>query len=374
MISVKSSFSTAFALSILAATASANDGWYVGIGGAPGSLKKHPTIRMVQEVVHINPVTGKVRAEFKFRNEGKATTVTMGFPEEGSNGLKVRQGERGFSQFETRVDGERVPAKMRIVDADEYAYKIWWTKEVDFSENQLRTVIVEYESDHGYDSVGGRVFRYVLGTGATWKGKIGSAKIVLDISDLKHYSAPKFTLKPSFHKGNTVEWHFVNFEPKKDMVIGVDWFGGFLAIFFNGQKIRENDNWPYWDGTVAYSRDDSVPTTFGSAPTRHGSDVFASPRLAAHLLSAQLTYDPKTAAVTLRLKDGTWAKLKPGDHRLWTDRGIRKLDKAPFLKANRLRVPLAAIVRAVGGKSSWRRGALYLDRPKTTVSTERNGG
>jgi hypothetical protein len=62
----------------------ADDGAVLGEGGAMAPMREHPSIRMVSErVVADLTLEGPdvVDCVFRFRNEGPATTVRMGFPE-----------------------------------------------------------------------------------------------------------------------------------------------------------------------------------------------------------------------------------------------------------------------------------------------------
>lgn len=64
----------------------ANDRAIVGRGGTWKPLQgEHASIRMVSERVRVDVYEKyyDVQASFVFRNEGPATTVTMGFPESG---------------------------------------------------------------------------------------------------------------------------------------------------------------------------------------------------------------------------------------------------------------------------------------------------
>lgn len=349
-------------------TSPADDSWYVGIGGSPRSIKQHPSVRMVQETVRINPITGRVHAEFIFQNEGKAVNVPMGFPESGEKELSALRGRSGFLSFASYVDGDRINVKRRVISSnDDSEYRIWWTKEVRFEENQRRTVTVEYEAEGGWDTGGRGWFDYVLGTGATWKGKIGSAKLVLDTSGLSSFSQLHFYPKPTFEKPSSVEWHFVDFEPRLDMKVGVQWFFGFLDVFVDGLRVAQKgglfDAWHLGDAGQTEPTEYSVPPSWGSPPTRHGNEVMASARAVALWLGAELEYDARTAAVTYRIDQSHWVRVKPRDRRIWTANGVRTLSRTPRLEDGHLRVPFAAIVRGLGGTSAWRKGKLYLTKP-----------
>jgi hypothetical protein len=211
------------------------------------------------------------------------------------------------------------------------------------------------------------MFQYVLGTGRTWKGKIGSAKIVMDLSGLKEYSKPEFSPKPTFRKRDSVEWHFVNFEPRGDMTITANWFYGFLDIFVNDTRVMSKASWgeeprdAWIRGNPERAEPDgnSVPYSWGNPPTKKGNDVFASVRAVAYWLGGDCEFDKRAAAVTIRL-DKKWVRLRPRDNQMWTHRGCVNLSRKPFLEDGYTRVPMAAIVRGLGGKSKWKSEKLYL--------------
>ena len=100
---------------IVVAACFADDGFIMmAPGGTAHLMKGHPSVRMVAEEVHIQAATGEVRAVFLFRNEGKAVTVKMGFPE------GARKGEATpFLHFETAVDGRVIQTRRVLaMDAD----------------------------------------------------------------------------------------------------------------------------------------------------------------------------------------------------------------------------------------------------------------
>lgn len=347
------------------AIAHADDSWYVGIGGAPSSLAQHPSVRMAQETVHIDPVKGKVRAEFVFVNDGEACNVPMGFPENGQRPIRVLHGKSGFTRFESTVDGEKTEVRRKVGKIDEEdTYSIWWVKTVTFDAGQRRSVVVEYEGDGGWDTSGNGWFDYVLGTGASWKGKIGSAKIVVDTTGFARYSGLEFEPRPTHRFKDRVEWHLVDFEPKRSRTIRIKWFFGFLDVFVNGARIRPEDAWAFGDRDTVAPDTWVVPDSFGSAPTKKGRDVEASAVAIAHWLGAKLSFDAKTASATFSLSEGKWVRVRPKDGRLWVKGHIRRLPFAPTLDRGRMRVPMAALAEALGGTAKWVNGKLRIEMPR----------
>ena len=184
-------------------TPALDDGAIV-LGGAPVLMKGHPTVRMVAERVYIQ-ITKRnqtVDAWFAFKNEGPARTVTMGFPDIGAGSYATEQYEKDdeakrkrrkspnfemLSGFRSWVDGEEV--RTRLVRGDDPA-ESFHVKTVRFARNGWRNVHVSYTCPLGLGatSSGGYIFEasYMLHTGSSWKGSIGSVTVVFDFKNGQH--------------------------------------------------------------------------------------------------------------------------------------------------------------------------------------------
>jgi len=176
----------------LAATGWGDDGAVEGVGGAMHAMRAHPSIVMQSETVDavISAKGADVKCVFTFRNEGPATTVKMGFPEQGWGDIDYEHAT-GFSSFRSWVDGKPVPTRTEGGKVDRSAgsgWKRWRTKVVRFGAGQTRHVKVRYEEKLGEISGGERFFTYMLSTGASWKGKIGRAKLTVRFRDVPGYS------------------------------------------------------------------------------------------------------------------------------------------------------------------------------------------
>ncbi len=105
---------------VLFSGAVANDGW-VGYTGAPRIEGKHPTVRMVDEVIHIRIGKTEMTADcrFTFKNEGNAASVRIGFPDHDSDPyLDPKKGIQSiYRSFKSYVDGK--PVKTKLIDASE---------------------------------------------------------------------------------------------------------------------------------------------------------------------------------------------------------------------------------------------------------------
>jgi hypothetical protein len=189
---------------------------------------EHSSIRMLWERVDArltgsagNGYEAKVRCEFVFRNEGSATTVQIGFPEVGGGSDEQSFGSTQMISFRSWVDG--VPITTRYVrERKGYGdYSAWHIKPVHFRAGQTVTVVDEYVTPY-YWQRPEVWFYYILRSGSSWKGKIGKATITVDTStvarDFAHCSAwPKGYRRHA----NKYTWVLRNFEPKKDISVGL---------------------------------------------------------------------------------------------------------------------------------------------------------
>lgn len=185
------------ALSVLSGPALANDA-SLSTGGAPKLMNGHPSVTMESEVVHM--LIGKekvsVNCEFVFVNHGPATTVRMGFPdnevfEEEEAGAKLTPHLLSFDSF---VDGKQT--KTELIRGDKQGSR-WHVKEVSFPANGRRVVRDVYESYIGSKITSRnsnvQLVSYILHTGASWHGTIGSTLCVVtfDRTDLPANLVPR---------------------------------------------------------------------------------------------------------------------------------------------------------------------------------------
>lgn len=179
-----------------------NDTSFVGSGGSMRPLKgQHPHVRLLRETIRIEAATGKVQVTFAFKNEGPAQRVAMGFPEEGYDAGDGVAKKGGFLYFRTSVDGKPLnPVRRPEAAEDESGYLAYWTKEVPFKAGQERIVLVQYQAPLGQNTNPENFVRYIVSTGANWKGKIGSMRVFVNLKGVK-----------------TDKWIF---EPKGFVVVG----------------------------------------------------------------------------------------------------------------------------------------------------------
>jgi len=332
--------------------AMANDAVVAGVGGVPSVIKlvqkEHPSIRLVREDVFIKLHKGEVTARFVFRNEGPETTVLMGFPERGEGDTGVTWSN--FDYFTSFVDGKRVKVQRFGPKGETYGdYEIWWVKRVHFRKGQTRIVVNRYRGGFGHDTSGVCWFTYVLRTGASWKGTIGYARIVCDISGMKGHT---IWADPHPHKrvGQRLIWEFRNFEPQTD--IEIKWWGGFWDFEINGHSIEP---WECWEGEYYVTKDGSSPEPI-NRPEKRGNDIRLQLTTAVRWLGLRLRVlrEEKPYRVRMEAPSG-WMELEQGSQWALTPKGRRRLPEPVRLKNDHMVTYLRPIVEALGGTMRWDR-------------------
>jgi hypothetical protein len=179
----------------IAAGGLTNDGW-IGYSGTPRIEGKHPTIRMVSEVVHIKVERDSMTADclFTFKNEGAACSARIGFPDYDSDDYEDPKPKSIFSSFRSYVDGKPVKTSLAVGES----FKNWQVKSVSFAKGQTRKVRNVYKVDLGQLTIGGGESSvpmtwqatYVVETGRSWKGTIGSSKVIFDFAGAEAVKSP----------------------------------------------------------------------------------------------------------------------------------------------------------------------------------------
>lgn len=180
-----------FAFLIGTLPALANDMSMVGVGGSLHPQRgEHPQVRMVREKINIEVSQNSyhVRVDFVFQNEGKATSVTMGFPESGGGDdspTNTESDKSTFFTFSSIVDGKKVPVKRVLLHHSTEYFDAVWIKTVKFSAKQTRHVQINYTAPIG--GAAGIGLEQLVGydfTGGNWAGDVDSS--VLNI----HFQQP----------------------------------------------------------------------------------------------------------------------------------------------------------------------------------------
>ncbi len=150
--------------------------------------------------------TAYVDAVFIMKNTGEKVNQKMGFPSE--------QPAEIPSSFKVFVNGKELP--LSNVEEKVSGSNVWEISTIPFNKGEEKTIRVTYVVEHLY----GYSFNYILKTGATWKGSIGSLDITIT---LPGKATPPFLLKalPSGYtvKGNDIIYHLKNYEPDQNIVV-----------------------------------------------------------------------------------------------------------------------------------------------------------
>ena len=306
----------------------ANDGSVEGVGGSVALLRsEHGSIRMISEKVEAKLTRdngAKVRCTFIFKNEGKATTVMMGFPER-AEGEEPKQTIKAFKSW---VNGKRV--KTRLIQGKAGwvgEYKGWHVKDVPFKAGETLTIVDTYTGGIGGNIDGWKWFEYILKTGASWKGRISRADISVDVSALlRARKITSISPKGYTRSGGVVKWALRNIEPKKD--INILMVPTVIVDFYMGAQ-DENHCAP----------EDRINGTYMVE--------------AVHLLGYVDSMVEQSGKCLMK-ENGHTLVLTPGSKTAVLDGKKRiKLPQAPYMGPyNRLVVPIAAVVRALGGTAS----------------------
>ncbi|HEY0867000.1 MAG TPA: hypothetical protein VGE01_06470 [Fimbriimonas sp.] len=168
----------------LACSSVANDTWLVQ-GGSPITRRKHPTVRMREEHVRMWVYWNHVDTDctFVFVNDGPATSVRIGFPDDAYRELPEDFAPE-LKGFRSWVNGVPVATKFEKV-----GWQAFHAKTVRFPAYSTVRVRdryrVEIGGSVGYGPYYTNIVAYILHTGRTWKGNIG--RTIVDV-----YFDPEF--------------------------------------------------------------------------------------------------------------------------------------------------------------------------------------
>jgi hypothetical protein len=218
-------------------------------------------VRMVSETVTLDIIGnasypyGKavVKARFNMRNLSDTTEqMNVRFPLRYFEYLysfdqcAVAMPYPSIENFSAEVNGQPANTSMisetlELTNAlDDITYSCWAEFPVTFPPQQDISISVSYvvTGYSGGDTLDDIKFFYVLVTGAGWKDTIGSADIIArfpyELNDMNYYGCN------STCSGNTIQWHFENFEPSKniefEIVSPYIWF----SILKETENTRQN--------------------------------------------------------------------------------------------------------------------------------------
>ena len=198
----------ATALLLSASLAHADDGSMATVGGSVRLMRENANIRMVAETVRARITQDLITVDctFTMKNEGSADTVLVGFPD----GDSVGHGQEQLASFRSWVDGIEVVCT-RIQDAQQEMS--WWTKRVAFPAGAVVVMRNRYTVAPGSSrSTEAQDFTYILWTGTSWKGPIGSAEIIATLVGIPA-SWVTGSDPVARRKGRTFRWALNDFEP-----------------------------------------------------------------------------------------------------------------------------------------------------------------
>jgi len=365
--------------------ASANDGAIVGVGGAMKLMQAHPSVRLVSESVTVriseertdrnNDLYADVDCVFVFQNTGDAVEVEMGFPEFGWGAwtsLGHMTGTTGFLSFTSQVDGQPWPTE--VVDsqvAPNESLQRWRVKMVPFAAGQRRTVRDCYRMLLGQviwsEKGSRRTFSYILGTGASWHGKIGLATLHVDFSSVRNYSildaSPLTGMRVSGAKSLT--WARRDFEPSEDDNLSVSFVPETYAVVIHG---------------IGPDSRDHVGLTSDQVRLRDGYVMVPVNTIADAVASGSVWAAQKQRVLFGRERDER-VSLAPRSHFMRIGGRTHQLGVSPYVEWNptpyvgefqrsrpskwTLFVPLRSVIEALGGRVYRldHRGAIHATVP-----------
>ncbi len=353
------------AVSIATPRVHAWEGGMSGVGGTIAPLSGHANIRMVAQrvVVDMTSEKAEVNCLFRLRNEGPPTVVRMGLPEWENDTQPDIPG--GFTHFQTRVDGRRVPTHIeRMKGTAPVNWGHWHLMSVRFAPHQTRLVQVHYGMRRlGSDMNGIRWFTYRMDTGVPWKGTIGGVDVRVRLRGVRTTewlveSRPEGAVR----RGKILRWHWTDLEPdvkglSADILwvlegiwgepipsIGVLLIPGYHQIMLNGRQIQG-----IW------------------AARLEGQRTWTSLYEVARWLGGKHHYDDSRAHVESLTTAKHTIILRPGERTFSLDGRSVPLKTPCRLKNGNLFVPVNDLFIALGGKARFdkKTGKTYLTSPPT---------
>ncbi len=308
--------------------ASANDTAVRGIGGSVAAMASHPSIRMVSENVSakIGWDTANVCCRFVFKNEGKAISVKMGFPEQASGDVSPIK-RPAFKSFRSWVDGKPVNTRFipsRRSESDDLEYIAWHVKDVAFAAGQTMLITNKYETPLGLDSMGGKIFKYILKTGKNWKGNINYAKIAVDVSEPSRFYRIIASPQGYVQRSGKVIWVFKNFEPNEDVFIRLE---PRVKATLNGSPVFPIDPAGFVRTGVLMAMASEIP--------------------------GKISWKPETRECTIAIGSRS-LRIMAGSREAVLDEVEQvRLSNAPYVDDNRLVIPIVEVVKLLGGSVVW---------------------
>jgi hypothetical protein len=198
-------------------------------------------------------------------------------------------------------------------------------------------------------------FKYVLSTGASWKGKIGSVEVTVELIGLAAEDV-NFTPKGYMRGPRQVTWQWKNLEPTEKHDINISFGqGGDALLFVDGEEWQGEDEGPRW------------------GPRLEGKRVFALAEEVAYWVGASLSWDARAKTATLSYL-GRRVTVTVGKRTASTNEGAFPLGGTPRLVGEgHLEIPVQAVAEAFGARVRFDPLAerTYLHTPKALSTTSR---
>jgi len=357
----------------LALAALANDSEITGVGGRVTRVKGEKTsVRMVNETVRMDlyPDYYEVTADFLFKNEGKALTVTMGFPEGDSYGEEEESNQTAFLSFHTWVDGQEVKA-VRQKATEGNRFRAFWSKSVSFAAGQQRRVRVAYRSKQGTSVMSVRYALYDF-TGGNWKGKVAESTLILTPHlpgtwVLSYEELPdRARLKQKAWKGDQLTLRWTDWQAEGAFDINYNsTFPGWVLV----EEMKDPYDLAAERHTITQKGNTKTLDRLPPVMYRDGQDFISLQALEHYLVireenkkngrKAGMTWNPKTLEATFSWSGNTYGfKLKRTTMTVSGGATVN-LPTAPFLSRNSTKgesgdvyVPLQPLIKALGGKAT----------------------
>ncbi len=244
----------------------ANDAVFKGNGRNLLPVRE-TNVQMVSELIYITYGKGlgfQVEVINTFKNWGKATDLTVGFPfkvyypgiEEDSIGT-IR---KNYSpDFEVYADGIKLKTRLNYNNNYSDEYNVVYLFNLHFDPGETKILRHKYTVGGTITSTGEWDFEYILKTGALWKGNIESIAIVVEIPlvDVQKVQAVWPSERSAFKENGNVylTWKFVNIKPDFNLTLGgfSNYFNS-LAFENIADMIQTNELPVYIKGNKRYLR------------------------------------------------------------------------------------------------------------------------
>ncbi len=194
-------------------------------------------VRLVSEEIKITQGEGLgwgVDVSINFKNEGPSTTVQMGFPfdayspDDGSIEDSDSTSNNTLDpHFRTFVDGQELKVTRRKASRNPRLtginFPIVYTFDVFFQPGEMKTIRHTYSVGGYSDSAGNTKFKYILRTGALWKGTIDTINMSASLyaRDIPRLSCinPEESSAEKVGDRIVLHWDLKNIKPDADLVI-----------------------------------------------------------------------------------------------------------------------------------------------------------